>query len=105
MINRTIIVTAANAPLARILAANAASGGVGMFDSPLPPGSSNPTHFISSGQIYAIFGTMLTDANVLFQSANGLATLAECQNLIDTSVVVDCDIESAEQTCIRLGLT
>lgn len=104
MINRTIIVTAANAPLARTLAAALSSGGVGMFESALPPESASPTHFISSGQIDAAFDIVLKDANALFQAAQGIATLAECQNLIDTSVVVDCDVESAGETCARLGL-
>lgn len=103
MINRTIIITAANAPLARTLAAALSAGGVGMFESPLPS-EVNPTHFISSGQIDSAFDTVLKDANALFQAAQGIATLAECQNLIDTSVVVDCDVESASDTCARLGL-
>lgn len=103
-INRTIIVTAANAPLARALAAALSAGGAGMFESALPPEAANPTHFISSGQIDSAFDIVLNDANALFQAAQGMATLAECQNLIDTSVVVDCDIESASDTCARLGL-
>lgn len=102
-INRTIIVTAANAPLARYVADNY-EGGAGMFESALPPESANPTNFISSGQIDSAFDIVLKDANALFQAANGMATLTECQNLIDTSVVVDCDIESASDTCARLGL-
>lgn len=104
MINRTIIVTAANAQLARALAAALSAGGVGMFESALPPEYANPTHYISSGQIDSAFDIVLKDANALFQAANGMATLAECHNLIDTSVVVDCDVESAEATCARLGL-
>jgi hypothetical protein len=123
-INRTVIVTAANAPLARALAAGLSAGGVGMFESPLPPESANPTHYISSGQIDAAFDAMLPlsiiDANgalispsqevkyaaadLMFTAANGLATLAQCKALIDTSIVVDCDIETAEETCARFGL-
>lgn len=102
-INRTVVVTAANAPLARTLAAALSAGGVGMFESPLP-NEANPTHFISSGQIDSAFDVVLKDANALFQASNGLATLVQCQNLIETSIVVDCDIESASETCARLGL-
>jgi len=114
-INRTVIVTSANAPLARALAAGLSAGGVGMFESPLPPESANPTHYISSGQIDAVFDAMLplegssqavkdAAADLMFTAAGGLATLAECKNLIDTSIVVDCDVESAEATCARFGL-
>ncbi|MFA6064052.1 MAG: hypothetical protein WC736_15795 [Gallionella sp.] len=112
-INRTVIVTAANAPLARALAAGLSAGGVGMLESPLPPDSSNPTHYISSGQIDAAFDAMLPlegssqavkdiAVNAMFITAGGLATLAECKDLIDTSIVVDCDVESAADTCARL---
>ena len=114
-INRTVIVTSTYAPLARALAAGLSAGGVGMFESPLPPESANPTRYISSGQIDAAFDAMLplegssqaakdAAADLMFTAANGLATLAQCKNLIDTSIVMDCDVESAEATCARFGL-
>ena len=114
-INRTVIVTATYAPLARALAAGLSAGGVGMFESPLPPESANPTHYISSGQIDAAFDAMLplegssqavkdAAADLMFTAAGGLAALTQCKALVDTSIVVDCDVESAEATCRRYNL-
>jgi hypothetical protein len=53
---RTIIVTAADAPLARAIAAGFGPGGVGMWITPLSASGEEPaTHYISSGLIPAEF--------------------------------------------------
>lgn len=103
-INRTIIVPDALAPLARALAAGLSSGGVGMFETPLYTGSTL-THYVSSGQIDESFGIVLNDADALFAAGVVAATLAQCQELVNQSIVVDCDVESALDTFARLGVT
>lgn len=103
-INRTIIVTAALAPLARALAAAQSPGGVGMFETPVYTGA-NLTHYVSSGLIDERFGALLGDADLLFAAAGGAATLSQCQALVSTSVVVDCDVEGAHATLDRMGVT
>lgn len=53
---RTLIVTAADAPTARAIAAAFGPGGVGMWQTPLSAsGSGTPTHYISTGYIPAEF--------------------------------------------------
>lgn len=114
-INRTILVTPQLAPLARALSAGLSSGGVGMFES-----SRNLNgvlaYYVSSGWIDSAFGDLLPlegsdqatkdiARDKLFTAANGAATFEQCQALVDTSIVVDCDVESSEGTYARLGLT
>lgn len=49
---RTLIVTAADAPLAREIAATLSSGGAAMWTTPLSPTGNMPiTHYVSSGFI------------------------------------------------------
>lgn len=103
-VNRTIIVTSANAPLARTLGTTLTPGGVNMFETPLYTGAII-THYVSSGWINSDYDVMLTDANALFNACGGVATLLQCQTLVNTSTVVDCDSESAYDTFARLGLT
>lgn len=103
-INFTIIVTAANAPLARSIAAKQGTSGEGMFERPVYT-LGILTDYISSGQINDIFATMLTDADVLFAAANGEATLVQCQDLIATSHVCDCNIQSPFALLDSLGKT
>jgi hypothetical protein len=95
---------AALAPLARVLAAAQSPGGVGMFERACYTGGAI-THYISSGQISAEFDVLLTDANALFAAAGGAATLAQCQDLISTSIVRDCDVECPKATIASLNLT
>lgn len=153
-VNRTILIPAALAPLARILAAGLSQGGVGMFETPLYQ-NGQIIYYVSSGQIDTIFdvilplwkiikpidinsnetisvnpptqtekdrvsGTMydaiqkqlasssITSNKSLSQipMPNPLATitLAQCQELVDQGIVVDCDIENAQETFTRLGL-
>ena len=53
---RTLIVTAADAPVARAIAAAFGPGGVGMWTTPLSASGLNPaTHYISTGYIPAEF--------------------------------------------------
>ena len=52
----TLIITAADAPLARAIAASFGSGGMGMFTTPLSASGLDPaTHYISSGYIPSEF--------------------------------------------------
>lgn len=106
-INRTIIVTADDAPLARSLAAGLAAGGVGMFETPCTVAGA--PCFVSSGLIDAAFGVVLADANALYAACQAIippanVTLAQCQDLVANSIVVDCDVESAQDTFTRLGV-
>lgn len=56
---RTLIVTAADAPVARAIAAAFGPGGVGMWTTPLSASGLNPaTHYISTGYIPAEFVSM-----------------------------------------------
>lgn len=126
-INRTIIIPAAFAPLARALSAGMTSGGAGMFETPLYTGAVL-THYISSGLIDEAYdamlplhtveiteaGTVVTPptpeaksaaASAIFNAADGLVTLAQCEALVGASIVIDCDVESAQATIARLGLT
>lgn len=53
---RTLIIAAADAPIARAIAAAFGPGGVGMWTTPLnASGTGTPTHYISSGYIPAEF--------------------------------------------------
>jgi len=53
---RTLIVTSADAPTARAIAAAFGPGGVGMWQTPLSAsGGGTPTHYISTGYIPAEF--------------------------------------------------
>lgn len=117
-INRTIIVPDTYAPLARALAAGMSAGGVGMFETPCA--MSGAPCSVSSGQIDAAFDSFLplegssqevkdAAASALFAASKTidppiLATLAQCQELVAASVMVDCGLESAEQTFVRLGI-
>ena len=108
-INRTIIVPAAHAQLARDIAVNLNWAGVGMFETPLYTGAIM-THYVSSGWIDAAFGVVLIDVNALYAACQSVqvlsyVTLAQCQELIAQSIVVDCDLESAQETFARLGMT
>lgn len=103
-INRTILVPATLAPLARALAAGLSAGGTGMFEVPLCK-AGQITYYVSSGWIDEGFGMALTDADALFSACGGAATLAQCQALVAQSIVVDCDVESAQATMDKLGLT
>lgn len=117
-INRTMIVTAATAPLARFLAETLAGPPAeGMWQTGLSPdGTGDPTHYVSSGPVAAEFGPVLTDAQAIFdglQAAQqgGLevpasvgVTLSDCEALVDSAVVVDLAEEGPFDTFARLGL-
>lgn len=57
-VNRTILIPAALAPLARTVAAGLSTGGVGMFETPLYQ-NGQIIYYVSSGQIDAGFDTIL----------------------------------------------
>lgn len=60
---RTIILPAADAPLAREIAASFGPGGVGMWQTPLSASGADPaTHYISSGYIPAEFVSLAPSA-------------------------------------------
>jgi hypothetical protein len=107
--NRTIIVRAADAPLARALAAGIAGpSGSGMFVVKFSAtGAAPATHYVSSGLIQPQFAGLLADANAMYaaaQAAGATVTLAQCQALLANSTVQDAGAESALATIARLGL-
>lgn len=98
-----------------------------MFATPLYTGAVL-THYISSGWIDEAYDAMLplhevqvtevgtvvipptqavkdAAANLLFEAGQGLVTLAQCQALVETSIVIDCDVEGAQATVARMGLS
>ena len=116
-INRTMIVPAALAPLARALAAGLSPGGVGMFVTELSPTGAKPaTHYVSSGLINPAFGGVMQDAALLRAAcvAKGAnVTLAQCQALVSGSdvsgdVLIDEDgreyVETPWDAFARLGV-
>lgn len=109
-VNRTIIVAASDAPLARSLSAGiAGESGTGMFSRELAPTSAGPaSHFISSGFVWPQYAALMQDANAMYaaaQSAGASVTLAQCQALVANSTVQDASLESPTATLARLGLT
>lgn len=88
-IEKTILITAANAPLARSIAALLSPHGVDMFTVPLYDSSGIIQYYISSGWIDSQFAALLSDANLLYAASNSVATLSQCQNLISTGIVSD----------------
>ena len=118
-VNRTLILPAAHAPLARALAAHLAGPpGEGMWVVGLSAtGEAPATHYVSSGPVGAEFDAMLTDADALWGAvqmaqqtgmagpANGPAvTQADCESLVRDAEVVDLDAEPVFDTLARLGL-
>lgn len=108
-VNRTIVITAANQALAQGLCAGiAGSGGSGMFTAALSPSGALPaTHYVSSGPVASEFDAPLHDANVMYaaaQQAGAQVTLAQCQQLVSSSTVVDLAVEGPFATFARLGL-
>ena len=115
-VNRTLILPAAHAPLARALAAHLAGPpGEGMWVVGLSPtGEAPATHYVSSGPVGAEFDAMLTDADALWgavqmSAESGLKsvdaiTRADCVALVEAAEVVDLDAEPVFDTFARLGL-
>jgi hypothetical protein len=102
---RTLIVTAANAPLARALAAGLTPSGAGMFTAALSPSGNPPaTHYVSTGPMDADLMAALASANALYaacQAAGANVPLATCQKLVAES---DVSAEQAFTALDRLGL-
>lgn len=118
-INRTLILPAPHASLARALAAHLAGPpGDGMWTTGLSPdGTGEPTHYVSSGPVGVEFGAMLTNADALWgavqaasatgmeQPANAHAiTYEDCVALVESAEVVDLDEERPFDTFWRLEL-
>ena len=115
-VNRTLILPAAHAPLARALAAHLAGPpGDGMWVVGLSEDGSEPaTHYVSSGPVGAEFDAMLTDADALWgavqmSAESGLKsvdaiTRADCVALVESAEVVDLDDETVFDTLWRLEL-
>lgn len=103
---RTLIVTAADAPLARALAGGLSEAGREMFETPLSQGGVAPaTHYISSGWIDADMASLLDDPAVLHAAcaaAGANVSLAQCQALVASS---DVSIDPPFDAMARLGLT
>lgn len=103
---RTIVVTAADAPLARLLAEGLmGADGTGMYTAALsataaPP----PSHYVSTGQMDADYAAQMADADALHAAcvdANLDVTLAQCQTLVANSDVSE---EPPFTAFARLGL-
>lgn len=117
-INVTMILPADLAPLARSLAAHLAGPpGDGMWIVGLSPNGQEPsTHYVSSGPVGAQFGPMLTDPAALHAAVTAATdtgmevpqgvgvTLADCEALIASSIVVDLEDETPRDTFSRVGL-
>lgn len=109
-VHKTMIVTAAMAPLARALAAGLEPvAAAGMFVVGLcpkdGPATAEPTRFVSSGAIDEQFAPMLTDAAALHAACGQFGvSLEECQALVDSSVVADVAEEGPFDTFDRLDL-
>lgn len=104
-----IIVTAANAPLARALSAQVAGpSGTGMFTTGLAPTVAGPaTLFISTGWLWESYAALMTDADAMYaacQTAGAAVTLAQCQALVTESDVSDAELEDPFAAMERLGL-
>jgi len=91
----TMIVTDANAPVARRLAeAMAGEAGAGMWTVPCTSNAVDVSHWISSGPISAEFAAVMSGPDVLFAacSAAGIdVTADQCSALLETSDVSDDD--------------
>ena len=104
---RTFIVTAANAPLARDIAA-LTEGGTGMFVTALSPSGSAPaTHYVSTGEVSDAFAAACDspgDASAVYEMCKscGLSvTLAKIKTLLKNSDVTQQEPFAAFE---RLGL-
>lgn len=88
---RTLIVTAADAPLAREIAATLSSGGAGMWTTPLSPTGADPaTHYASSGWIPPEWQVMVP-TQVWEQDADGTWVLVSDTGGDALAVVAACD--------------
>lgn len=108
-VNRTMILPATLAPLARALASTlAGDAAADMWTVGLSPTGAEPaTHYVSTGAVGVEFEMALTDANVLFeacQAAEAPVTLEQCQQLVDGADVGNLDTEGAFAAFERLGL-
>lgn len=118
-VNRTMILPAIHAPLARALAAHLSGPpGEGMWITGLSPTGSEPaTRYVSSGPVGAEFDAMLTDpvalwgavqmaTNTGMQRPSGAPELTqtECTALVESAEVVGLDDEPVFDTFARLGL-
>lgn len=93
-VHRTLIVQAGKKATAQMICSTlAGEAGEDMFITPLSSDGNNPaTHWISAGMIGEEFAGLLTDPNALYaacQQAGLPQTLADCQSLLDTSMVSD----------------
>lgn len=108
-VKKTVVVTAANAPLARALSEGIAGpSGSNMFQRGLSATGAPPaTHYASSGWLWDTYVALMTDADAMFaaaQQAGSAVTLAECQALVNESDISDALVETPEAAFARLGL-
>lgn len=107
---KTMILPAAVAPLARALAyAMAGEAAAGMWTVGLSADGGEATHYISSGAVGEEFNAALTDADALWQAvqaagADAVVSQAQCQTLVASADVSDLSSESALEAMARLGL-
>ena len=101
----TLIVTAANAPLARALSAGLSAGGYGMFTAALcAKGGGAVSHYCSTGYFAEEYIEALESADTLYAKAiekGAPVTLAQIQKLIGESDVSD---ENPFNVFERMGL-
>lgn len=106
---RTLIITAANTPLARQIALSFGAGGAGMWETPLSSSGADPaTHYISTGIIpdefarmmpmqeweqdetgkWVLIRTVTGDPEIVWRASNAQGvqcTLFQIQKIFDTS--------------------
>lgn len=92
-VHRTMIVAAADAPLARALAAGIGVSGTGanMFTTGLSAtGAAPATHYISAGLIWPEFAALFGDADATYaaaQAAGAQVTLAAIQGMYQRATI------------------
>ena len=108
-IYRTLICPAALAPtLQAMMVQLAGPAGEGMFVVGLSPtGTAPATHYISTGAIGIEFELPLSSPEAMHatcEAAGVAVTLEQCQAILSACVIVDLEIETAQETLDRLGL-
>lgn len=105
-VHRTMIITAAYAPLARALTAGlAGESGSNMFATPLSADGALPaSHYVSAGLIQDNFAALMVDADGIYaacQAAGNPVALETIQGLVAASDITDEEPFAAFE---RLGL-
>lgn len=103
---RTLIVTAADAPLARMIAASFGPGGRGMWMTRLSANGAEPaTHFISSGGIPAEFAGLLEDPAAVWAVVTAQGVECKPEEVEALFLAAEITDEPPFTVLARLGLT